>query len=325
MDCTNPVLDVLLEHAGAFVSEQALAHRTAMHQTDIRKQIAGLRRKGFQIDTGDCQGYRLAGAPERLYPELVAHRLGTSLVARTIVYAPEIDSTNRAAKDQALQGAREGTMVVAEHQRRGRGRLDRRWTAPPGSGILCSLIFYPDLPVASAFRMTMLASVAVARTISAVCGLDAGIKWPNDVYVNGRKVCGVLTECLADHDRMRYCVIGIGINVLGGFDDHPQLAGIATSLSAEAGHAVSRLGVLRGMLRDIDTEYARFSRTQGRHLLDIWERFSLVRDREVTLHAPGEPPLRGIARGITADGHLLLRDEQGLEHTVLCGDISLRT
>ncbi len=317
------ILTTLLHNAGIFVPGERLVKAAGISRAGVWKHIAALRKQGFGINAGIRKGYCLKEVPDRLYPELVQNGLATDRVGRGIYYYQSIDSTNRVAKDLAVQGVADGALVVAEEQTRGKGRMDRTWISPGGENILCSLILYPALQTAAIFRLTMLASVAVVHAIQNVCGIEARIKWPNDVYIGNKKVCGVLTEFLADHDVVRYVVIGIGLNVNLSPAGIPEIKDIATSLGDAAGRTVSRTELLQELLRQVDVRYGRLSAGSGDELRREWEEHSLILDKEVTI-VSGEESRSGIARGITADGHLVLEEPGGKRCEIVCGDLSLR-
>lgn len=261
--------------------------------------------------------------PDKLLPILIKKGLNTAIVAKEVYYFKTVDSTNRIAKQYALSGVSEGTVVIAEEQTSGRGRMNRAWVSPACSNILCSLIFYPPVNTSSIFRLTMLASIAVVKAIDKACGIKAQIKWPNDVYINGKKVCGILTEFSADSDTVDYAVVGIGLNVNFDIAPYRQLSGIATSLKEEKGRNVSRLKVLKQLLKEIDIRYQGIANGAEYDLSQEWERHSMVLNRHVKIIS-GEETNYGFAKGITRDGHLIIIDSQGKQKEILCGDLSLR-
>jgi BirA family biotin operon repressor/biotin-[acetyl-CoA-carboxylase] ligase len=282
-----------------------------------------LRNQGFSIGANIRKGYCLKEIPDKLLPPLIQTGLRASVVAREIYYFSTIDSTNRVAKEYALFGVSDGALVIAEEQTSGKGRMNRVWVSPARSSVLCSLIFYTSINPSSVFRLTMLASIAVVRAINKACGIVGKIKWPNDVYIDGKKVCGILTEFLADHDSIRYVVIGIGINVNFDIVQHPEIKGIATCLKEAKGQKVSRLTVLKTLLEEIDTLYQDLVQTGGEDLRKEWERHSMVLNRQVKIFS-GEEVTCGFAKGVSEDGHLILVDHKGNTREVICGDLSLR-
>jgi BirA family biotin operon repressor/biotin-[acetyl-CoA-carboxylase] ligase len=259
---------------------------------------------------------------DRLLPGSIKKGLKTQTVAKEIHYFQRIDSTNTFAKKLAVLGVSEGTLIIAEEQTKGRGRMDRYWISPPYCSILCSIIFYPSLKPTEVFRLTMLASVAVVRTIQKVCHIEAHIKWPNDVYVRNKKVCGILTEFLAHQECTQYAVVGVGLNVNFDPEHYPETVDSATSLQKEVSQKISRLGVLKKFLQELDHLYRNCLNAGADDLRGIWERYSMVLGKHVKIIS-GDEIIEGTAKGINRDGHLILIDGLGKRMEILSGDLSL--
>jgi len=270
--------------------------------------------------------------------EQIARELGTRLIGRRIDYHPTIGSTNEEAKALAAAGAPDGTVVVADEQTAGKGRMGRRWLAPRHSGLLMSLILRPELPPSEAGRLTMLCSLAAAEAIESQTGLRVGIKWPNDLVIarpgadsSGaeRKVAGVLTETAVIGDRLAFAVVGLGLNV----NLEPAALGpvmvTATSLQAELGRPVDRAGLLIAILRRIEARYLETSggvaawQATEPAIHAAWAERLVTLGREVTVSG-GEDVVHGVAEGVDPDGALLLRDMAGNLHRIVIGDVSLR-
>ena len=317
------ILEILLQHCGSFVSAAALTRAAEVTPSELAALIASLQQQGFSLSAGPDGGCSLREVPDLLVPPLIKQGLRTVRAGRSIHYLAQTDSTNRVAGELAARGAAEGTLVIAEEQTGGRGRMDRTWVSARSTSILCSIIFYPDLVPAALFRLTMMASVAVVRALDAVCGFRAQIKWPNDVYGGNKKLCGILTEFAAEDDRVRHAVVGLGINVNDDFSSAPELADIATSLRNECGRTISRRAVLQRLLEELDRGYETLLQGGAAELKEAWERYSMILNRQVTIMSENGR-IEGTARGITADGHLLLADERGITQEIVCGDVSLR-
>jgi BirA family biotin operon repressor/biotin-[acetyl-CoA-carboxylase] ligase len=256
--------------------------------------------------------------------------LKTDLIGRSIVYYSSIGSTNEVLKELAVQGAPEGTLVIADEQTAGRGRLDRKWLAPPGTSLLMSLLFRPDpsgrasgrsLAPNQAPRLTMICSLAIADAIEGLTGLPVGLKWPNDVFVRGKKAGGILTESGTTGGHLDYVVVGMGLNVNLAISTLPELRGMATSLSEELGREVSRLELLWRILEGIETRYNSLRRGESPH--EEWAARLINLDREVRVTTP-EGVLVGWAEGVDADGALILRTPDGQRKRILIGDVTLR-
>ena len=253
-----------------------------------------------------------------LSQEAISQNLGTRFIGQRILYYPSLTSTNDVARQEAQRGAAEGTVVVADEQTAGRGRLKRAWLSPVGS-IALSVFLRPD--VVQLPSLMMLASLAVVRSLEAVTGLKAQIKWPNDVLINGRKVCGILIESDVRGDTVNYVIVGIGVNVNLRVADFPEISPIATSLSGELGREVSRLSVIRRLLVEMEKLYSGLS--AGGSLYEEW------RSRLVTLGkrvraATGDTVYEGIAESVDRDGSLRLRGPDGSLTRIVVGDVTLR-
>jgi BirA family biotin operon repressor/biotin-[acetyl-CoA-carboxylase] ligase len=237
------------------------------------------------------------------------------------VYYSSLGSTNEVLKALAAQGAPEGTLVIADQQTAGKGRLDREWLAPPGTSLLLSLLFRPDLAPNQAPRLTMICSLAMAEAIEGLTGLPVGLKWPNDVFVRGKKVGGILTEAGTTGGHLDYVVVGMGLNVNLDISSLPELSGIATSLSQELGREVSRLELLWRILEGIETRYKSLRRGKSPH--EEWATRLINLGRQVQVTTP-HGVLMGCAEAVDADGALILRTADGQRKRVLVGDVTLR-
>lgn len=260
---------------------------------------------------------------EILSPSEILKGSEPSRIGRHIYYFKKIDSTNRVARIFAERGMPDGTLIVADHQTAGRGRHGRSWIAPPGSSILCSFILYPPVPVDRIVHITMLTSLAVLYAITDTTGIVTGIKWPNDLYIDGKKVSGILTEYDAVVDKVKWIVVGIGINVNFDPSTYQDIASIATSLSNECGSTVSRIELLQRLIIHLDSLYSRLLSTGFPELKSIWEKHSCILNKNVTV-TEDSTILHGTVCGFTDSGHLILKDDIGQQQEILWGDVSLR-
>jgi BirA family biotin operon repressor/biotin-[acetyl-CoA-carboxylase] ligase len=257
-------------------------------------------------------------AKDILSAEAITQGLETRVIGRRVLYYPSVTSTNEVAKQQARQGADEGTVVIADEQTMGKGRLKRLWLTP-GGNIALSIILRPE--IAALPSMIMLASLAVLRGIESATGLKAGIKWPNDVLIGGRKVCGILIENDLRGSILNYTVIGIGINTGLRTEDFPEIRATATSLDAELGREVSRLSVVRRLLAEMDRLY--LSLPDNDAVYEEW-RANLVTLGKAVHVTAGETVYEGVAESVSRDGSLLLRGPDGSLTPVVAGDVTLR-
>lgn len=251
----------------------------------------------------------------------IKERLDTRIVGGTLEVHPVIDSTNLRAVALARAGAPEGLVVVAEEQTAGQGRLGRRWYAPRGSALLISLLFRPPLIPAQAQRVTMVCSLAAVHAVAEVGGLEARLKWPNDIVVADAKLGGLLTELGVGDGNLGYVVVGIGLNVNLDVAQLPDLIAPATSLSAALGRPVSRRDLLVSFLQRADDLYGGLR--NGWSPRAAWREALVTLGRAVTVGTPQET-LQGIAEDVDEDGALLLRMEDGALRRVLAGDVTLR-
>lgn len=255
---------------------------------------------------------------DSLSAESIIRGLNNKFVGQKVIYYPSLTSTNDIAKHEAQNKAPEGTVVIADVQTAGKGRLKRVWLSPKGS-IALSIIFYPTLTQLPS--LIMIASLGVVHTIKAVTGLKSQIKWPNDVQINGKKVCGILIENDVQSDVVGYSVIGIGINVNLSLVDFPDIQTIATSLSDELGRGVSRLNVICSLLTNIEKLY--LSLSAGGTVYEEWRDNLVTLGKKVRVTA-GEIIHEGIAESVARDGSLLLRVSDGKLTKIVAGDVTLR-
>jgi len=247
------------------------------------------------------------------------------LIGKEILSFSKIDSTNREARDRAKGGAREGLVILADSQSRGKGRLGRSWESPPGTNLYLSIILRPPVDPSDAPQITLLAGVAAARALSDVSGLKCLIKWPNDILLRGKKLAGILAEMEGEGARVGFVILGIGVNVNWRREDFPADLGVkATSLRAESGREISRAAAAAGLLGELEKEYTAFIREGfSPRLKDEWNRLSWINGKEVTLSLP-EGEISGRALGLDTDGALLLLDGKGKPRRFIAGDVSLR-
>lgn len=306
---------------GSWVSGEEIASNLGVSRAAVWKQIQALRAKGYRIESSTNKGYRLSEGQDVLDPETIRKSLETDFVGKNLLYYQEVKSTNETAREIASTYVN-GTIVLAEVQTGGRGRLSRSWRSPTG-GVWMSLVLKPDIALVNAYRINMAVSVAIARTLFQLYGLNAGIKWPNDILVNGRKICGILMEVSAETDRLEYAVVGIGINANIDVNEFPADWN-ATSLSTETGSLVSRTQLIQTLLREIEMAYAQMSTPK---ISSEWRERSVTLGRHVRV-TNSEGDIEGSAVSLGDDGALLIRlkGESGDIRRIVAGDcIHLRT
>ena len=298
------ILKALREYGG-YLSGEKLSNQFGTSRVSIWKHIRSLKADGYVIEASP-RGYRLVSSPDLLLPyEFPGLEQG-------IHYFPEISSTMDAARELAKKGVGEGTIVIAEAQTRGRGRLSREWLSPEG-GIYFTLVLRPKMSPAYAPRINLMASVAVAATIRKLFGLKAELKWPNDVLIEGRKVCGILAEMDAEMDVVNFVNVGIGINANTSI---PQFEKTVTSLKDALGKEISRKEFLSALLMEIERQQPLLMKAD---LLEEWRKLSVTLNRDVRIVAPGEVII-GRAIDIDTTGALIVKDKNGSLKKAMAGD-----
>lgn len=307
-----------------YVSGEEISQLLGVSRAAVWKHIKALREEGYAIDSVTRLGYRLREIPDLLLPEEIRHNLGTRKIGQHIIYFPVLDSTNNHAKALGMEGAPEGTIVLAEEQTGGRGRLGRNWCSPYGTGVYMSLLLRPQISPMEAARLTLLAAVAVAEGIREFTGIPVGIKWPNDILFDGKKVVGILTEMHAEMEKVNYVVVGIGINVNHELRQlPPELIGTATSLKEIAGQKISRKGLLQEILRRIEQRYEQWQHEGFLPILTKWKELSCILGSPVVMRE-GNRMWEGTALDVRESGALVLRLDDGTEKEFSVGEVSLR-
>lgn len=315
------ILALLKRNAGEYISGEELSRNLNVSRTAVWKHIRALKQAGYDIEAHSRLGYALRQNTDRLLPDEIRVQLTSTILGQEIHYFSEVDSTNTEAKKLAANGCPEGTIVVAEAQSTGRGRLSRGWFSPFGQGIWLSVVLRPPFGPMDAAKCTLMAAVGVNRAINAVTGIGCGIKWPNDILWNNRKVVGILTEMSAEMDVINYVVIGMGINVT--IEEFPgELAASAASLSVAAGRSISRVKLLTTILAELENAYMLVKKSGFAPVLAAWRQESITLGRQVKVQG-FECSFTGLAVDIDADGALLVKTSQGVER-VVAGDVSIR-
>lgn len=315
------IIQFLLNEKDFFSGEQ-MAQRLRISRTAVWNHIRHLKGLGFGIESQPHLGYRLVEIPDIMLPALVAEGLKTRVIGKKIFHFGLTSSSSDEAEKMARGGAEEGTVVIADGQTAGRGRMGRVWHSPQKKGIYLSVLLRPSISPARIPFLTLCAAVSATEAIRRSTGLKAFVKWPNDVLLSERKVSGILTQLSTEADRIDYAIVGIGINVNHTRDDFP--AGIeATSLRIETGHRVSRLAVARTFLQALDSNYALLVSERDGDIIDRWLKLSATVGRRVRAENLSGEKWEGIATGLDASGCLLLRLDNGLTQRLTGGDLTI--
>lgn len=307
---------------GGFRSGEEISSKLGITRSAVWKHIAKLRQCGYMIEARPHEGYKLVSKPDKLLPVEITPRLETRTVGRRIVHFDSVDSTTRAARDLIDAGAAEGTVVIAESQTAGRGRLGKNWITRSGSAIAISVILYPDLPPSGMSVLSLATATAAARAIRKTTGIEPNLKWPNDIYFRGGKLGGVLVEISAELDRVRWVIDSIGINVNDDFRG-TELEGEAISLREATGERVQRLDLLLALLGELDRLWKVMGddRSMDRYR-DEFEALDMLQGCEVSISMPGGS-ITGRAEGIDREGRLVVRSADGSISSVFSGEATL--
>lgn len=313
------ILNIFRNSPDKYISGEEISQKLGISRAAIWKHIEKLRQKGYDFMATPHLGYRLSFVPDRLFPEEIKFGLNTKIMAKKIVYYDTIDSTNTKCYELAEKKYPQGTIVVAEGQTKGKGRLSRTWVSPRYKGIYFSVILKPDILPVHVPKITLLAAVSTVSAIRKLTQLPALIRWPNDVLINKRKVCGILTEMNAEADRVNFIILGIGINVTARHSDLPKGT---TSLLEEGEKDVSRCQLLRKLLMELESYYALFKEEGFAPIIQEWQNLSAILGSRVKVISHNEK-IEGQATDIDSDGALIIRLDSGFQKKVLAGDVEL--
>jgi BirA family biotin operon repressor/biotin-[acetyl-CoA-carboxylase] ligase len=315
------LLGLLEEHAGRYLSGEEISRLLDVSRTAVWKQVRKLEAEGYVIEATPRLGYRLVSRPSRLSLAELTARLRTRTFGRRLQLLDSVPSTQDELRRLAEEGAPEGTVVLAEQQTKGRGRMGRVWISPPGKGVWMSLLLRPAIPLPQAPQLTLLAAVALTRAIRSVVPLDIGIKWPNDLLVDGRKISGILLESAAEDERLRYVVVGIGVSVnLEEADYPPELRDRAVSLRMAAGKPIDRTAIVVAALEEFERFYELYKEQGFAPIRSLWEARCVTLNRPVSLQT-SHGLVEGVPRGLDPLGGLIVELPDGKREVVYSGEI----
>jgi BirA family biotin operon repressor/biotin-[acetyl-CoA-carboxylase] ligase len=321
----DPRDDVIIHYlmdAPGYVSGEEMAQQLRISRTAVWQHVNSLKALGFVIESQPHLGYKLVHVPDKMLPALIEKGLDTACIGKRIAYLERTTSTSDEAEKFARHGEPEGTVVVAEDQTAGRGRVGRAWRSTRGKGIYLSIILRPALPPARIAFLTLCSAVAAAEAINRCCDLKAFVKWPNDVILSGKKISGILTELSTEADRINFAVVGVGINVNQERGDLRGLPG-ASSLKIESGREFSRLDLTRAFLESFDRAYGLLLGERYREIIERWLRVSKTVGRRIRVESFAGGRCEGVATGLDDDGCLLLRLDNGMTKRITGGDVSI--
>lgn len=310
-----------LKSASGYITRAELAGAIGSSASDVAKAIGVLRLRGYRIDEVPGEGYRLLSAPDALDEHEIRAALRNSRLKGGVHVFQQVSSTNDAALSLARRGAGEGTLVIAEEQTEGRGRLRRKWCSSPGLGLWFSLVLRPDLEARRSALVSLVGALGIATALRQEWGVKAQIKWPNDIVVGAKKICGVLSEGEFEDGRVRFMVLGVGLNALHGPQDFPpDIRAKATSVTLESANEVRRLDLLSSVLRAVETRYlALGSEGFGGMRGELLQLSSLV--GKMTRVVTGDSELEGTVVDLDENGALVVRLESGHLKSIVAGEV----
>ncbi|HZV34353.1 MAG TPA: biotin--[acetyl-CoA-carboxylase] ligase [Verrucomicrobiae bacterium] len=324
MTIDTQILAALRSAGEGGVAGTELSQKLGVSRAAVWARIQELRVLGYEIEAGPHLGYRLLSAPDLLHADDLLAALGpTQVIGRDIHVFEETTSTNDVVEKLARDEVREGVVVFAESQTRGRGRLGRKWISPARKGLWFSILLRPPIRPANVTQVTIAAATALFRAIQAQTGLAPEIKWPNDILLRGKKTAGILTELSAEPDRVKYVILGVGIDVNLSATEFPaDLRKLATSLRIETGQRQNRAELAVKILRELDRDYGRVCAGQFENVANEWEAHCSTLGRHVSIRI-GERTIRGTAESLDTDGALLLRTQHGRLERIIGGDVTI--
>ncbi|MBU3146354.1 biotin--[acetyl-CoA-carboxylase] ligase [Clostridium sp. CF012] len=318
------ILKLLKESGNEFISGQKISEELGVSRAAIWKYINIIKEDGYEIEAISRKGYRIISSPDILTFEEVKDFLSTQYIGRNIIHYDSLGSTNSRAKELAESGEEHGTVVISEEQASGRGRLGRDWISPKYKGIWMSIILRPNIVTENISLITLIGAAAVQEAIMKMC-IKTSIKWPNDIVLNSRKICGILTEMSGEIDHINYLVMGIGINVNLEEKDLPmELKDVATSLKIESGKYIDRKLLLANVLNIFEELYNDFVKNgNASETMEICRKNSLLIGKEIQLINRGKVT-KAKAIDISDSGELVIENQQGVLEYIVSGEVSVR-
>ena len=316
------LLGLLEEREGEYVSGEEISRLLGVSRTAVWKQVRKLEAEGYRIEAVPRLGYRLTGKPSRLTLQELLPKLRTSSFGRRLTLLDVVDSTQNELRLLAERGAEEGTLVIAEQQTSGRGRMGRSWVSPAGKGIWMSLLLRPPVPLPLTPQLTLLAAVALSRAISQqLPALEIGIKWPNDLLVDGKKISGILLESAAEDERLNYIIVGMGISAnLEAEDYSEELLSKAISLKMASGQTVDRSGLIAAVLEQFEQLYKLYLEQGFGPIRTLWEARSVTLGKRTELYTP-QGTVVGVPLGLDDMGGLRIELPDGSARTIYSAEV----
>jgi BirA family biotin operon repressor/biotin-[acetyl-CoA-carboxylase] ligase len=316
------LVELLQKNGDRFLNTKDISLKLGVHPYVVYQAVRELRRWEFQIQSERGKGYKLVERPDLILPAEIKKNLKTKIFGKKIYSYRKVGSTNMLGFRLAETKAEEGTLIVAEEQTKGKGRMGRSWYSPPQVGLWMSLILRPDIPPFKAPGLSICAGLALALAIKEMTGIESKTKWPNDCLIDGKKVGGILLELSAELDRINFVIVGIGVNVNHSEKDFPKdLASTATSIKIKVGHNISRLSLLTSFLEKFERIYLDFKKNGLSPHREMIKSFSSLLEEKVTVKF-GKEKIEGMAEDIDDNGSLVIRTKKG-ERVVTAGEVTV--
>ncbi|KEI11561.1 biotin--acetyl-CoA-carboxylase ligase [Clostridium novyi B str. ATCC 27606] len=318
------IISLLKENKDNFISGEKISEKFGITRAAIWKYMKAIKNEGYKIESVSRKGYKLISSPDLLTFQEINPYLTTNYIGKNIMYFNTIDSTNNKAKELGAKGILEGTVVISEEQTGGRGRLGRQWVSPKFKGIWMSVILRPNIEPMEASKITQIAAAAVCSVIKEL-GIDVYIKWPNDIVLNNKKICGILTEMSGEINKINYIVLGIGINVNIDEEDLPEyIKDIATSIKIETGLNIQRKELIAKIFNKFEILYDEFI-NEGtiKKSIEICKGNSALLGKEVKIIRKSTEVFAK-ALTIAEDGELIVEYNDGKVEKIVSGEVSIR-
>ncbi|NLM12069.1 MAG: biotin--[acetyl-CoA-carboxylase] ligase [Clostridiaceae bacterium] len=316
---------MLTDKKGRFVSGEQISEELGVSRTAVWKHILKLKEEGHKIQSINRLGYQLVNSGDIYDRSSIVSKLNTKILGKNLFFFDVIDSTNDELKKMAADGAPEGTVVVSRCQSGGKGRRGRQWQSDADVGVYMSVLLRPEIAPDAVQSITLAASSAVCKVLEKYVPNRLGIKWPNDILINDRKVCGILTEMTAEPDKVQAIILGIGLNVWHKENDFmDDLKESATSLCLNTEKEISRSLLVAEILKELEDLYLNFiEKGSSAQFMDIWRSFSITIGRDIIIYQ-GNNKWQAKALDVLDDGRLLVETPDGKRQTILSGEISIR-
>lgn len=314
------ILNILLDKTKEFLSGEEISEKLGITRSAVWKHIKSIKEQGYTIESSTKKGYKIIAFPDLLTSEIVKYNINTSVFGKEVIYLESIDSTNDYAK-QIVNSVNEGAIIISEEQTKGRGRTGRKWYSAKGDGVYFSLILKPNLYPYEAPFITQIVAASIVKGFKNL-GIDSFIKWPNDIIINNKKVCGILTEMAAEIDEINYLVIGIGINVKTNYFSE-DVENIATSIYRE-GYNINRIDILKSILEEFEKLYYFYIETKCKsEIMKICKEYSVIMGKEIYV-IKGEHKEKVKCIDINEEGNLIVLDANLEKKELISGEVSIR-